>query len=69
LPLETGVTTALHRPGQAAVYEFHCEIMNITDDIELPYMNYFTDEPIQYDSEHVSRHNKWWGGGSDNQYA
>jgi hypothetical protein len=43
------------------VYEFHCEVMNIADDIELPYINCFADEAIEYASEHVSRHNKWWG--------
>jgi hypothetical protein len=43
------------------VYEFHCEVMNIADDIELPYINCFADEGLECDSEHVSRHDKWWG--------
>jgi hypothetical protein len=50
----------MDRRGQAAMCEFHCEIMNIACDIELPYMNCFIDEGVLYDSEHVSRHNKWW---------
>jgi hypothetical protein len=35
--------------------------MNIADDIELPCINCFADEAIEYDSEHGSRHSKCLG--------
>jgi hypothetical protein len=31
--------------------EFHCEIMNIAGDVELPYINCFTDERKLYNSD------------------